>query len=226
MFMEENKSQVALKLKLSDEFHLDDYFISNSNKDAYSATTNQILGIKPYDNVLIIRGAKSSGKSFLAKIVATTQNGKIISSLEEFDSLNLYIIDDPEKLDETNILHIFNHTVNNKKKLILFANKNWNIKLKDLSSRINSIKGISINEPDDELMEVIISREFSKRSIEVGRDVINYLKTRIERNFQKIFMFIDGLDKFCLTNKRNITVKAASEFMASYIKFPDKYTLE
>jgi chromosomal replication initiation ATPase DnaA len=211
--MEEIKTQKVLKLESHDNYELEDYYVSNSNLEAYNAITQEITGIMPYKDIILIQGKKSSGKSFLAKILSRIHNGKTLSKLEDFFGSSVFIVDNAEKIPEIDLFHIFNKSVDNNKKLVLFSNPNWKIKLKDLESRINSIRTIHIKEPDDYLLEVIISKEFSKRSIEVSKDIINYIKSRVDRDFEKISEFIKAFDNFCLVNRRNITIRAVHDYL-------------
>lgn len=215
--MVENNSQALLELREVKNYHPDDYFLSSSNQKAYNAIYDKNLGVKPYENILLIKGGKSTGKTCLAHIAAKFHNAQIITQTKDIGSCSTYIVDNGHDLPEEELLHIFNNILEEKKNLIIFAPINWDIKLKDLESRMNSIRVEFIEELDDDLMGVIISKAFSSRSIEASQEVINYLRTRLERNYEYIFNFVKNFDQFCLKHKKNITIKSASQYFAHII---------
>jgi|GEM_PF-511763 len=211
--MDENKKSIQGAINLSpshNNFEVEDYFISECNEAAYEAAHSSTLGFAPFPTILIIKGSNSSGKSFLSYVASKNRDGIIIKLADELieKTSKLYIIDDAEKWQEEDVFHAINISFETGKDLIIFAGIDWVVKLPDLNSRIQSIKTEKILEPDDQLIEIIIASEFSKRSLDVSKDVITYLKTRLPRNFSEIIKTIDSIDKFCLENKRNVTVKA------------------
>lgn len=194
----------------------EDFCISDSNRNAYEACLKEKIGFPPFENILLISGPKSSGKSFLSFIISQKIGALSIKSVNclSFD-VPIYIIDDANLLEEKILFHIFNIASENHKKLILISSNDWEIKLPDLKSRINSIKKTEISEPDDELIEIILVKEFSKRSLEINREVINYLKIRLNRNFAEIIQNIASIDEHCLKNKKNLSLRAISNWMKS-----------
>lgn len=197
--MEETSKQKTFSLSETISISDEDFFISDSNRLAYESIFATPLGYEPYNNILIIKGPKSSGKSFLAKLASKKRT-------------NIQILDDINMLEEEYVFHYINNSALNKIDSIFFAEKNWSPKLKDLSSRINSIKTVYIEEPDDILIEIIIAKKFSDKSLSVTNDLITYLKTRLPRNFYEISRFVDEFDQYCLSNKKNISIKSAHDF--------------
>lgn len=214
--MTENR-QTLLKIESQNiTFLPEDFCISSSNKAAYEACLEEKIGFPPYENILLIAGPKSSGKSFLSFIISQKLGALSVNSLAELSlDAPIYIIDDAHLLEEKTLFHIFNIASENHKKLILISSNDWEIKLPDLKSRINSVKKVEIGEPGDELIEIILVKEFSKRSLEINREVINYLKTRLNRNFAEIIQNIASIDEYCLKNKKNLSLKAVSGWMKS-----------
>lgn len=218
MYMDENKKSIQGAINLNpshNNFEVEDYFVSQCNEAAYEAAHSSALGFAPFPTILIIKGNNTSGKSFLGYVASKNKDGIIIKSAEDLieKSSKLYIIDDADHWAEEDVFHAINIAFETGKNLIIFAGIDWAVNLPDLASRVQSIKTEKILEPDDQLIEIIIASEFSKRSLDVGRDVITYLKTRLPRNFGEIINTIDSIDKFCLENKRNVTVKAIHDFI-------------
>ncbi len=217
--MEESKIlQQAIKLEpRSDVYNIEDFFISMCNKDAYESVFLSPVGYMPYLYCLLIRGGKSSGKTSLAQVARDYKNATIANDMQEIKNQEkqLYIIDNCDLWEEEDLFHSINLCSENQSNLILFADVEWKPNLLDLSSRINSMKEQIIAEPDDEMMEVIIASEFSKRSIAITKEVINYLKPRVARNYISIKNVINKIDIFSLENKKNITVRTLHNFFVN-----------
>jgi chromosomal replication initiation ATPase DnaA len=207
-----NNSQETLKLKIDQQYLIEDYIISDSNRSAYNTAISSVIGYDPMPNILIIKAEKSSGKTFLANVVSDFHGAKIIHNIEDsfLSSSGYLILDDAQKYDETKLFHLINFACNNSKKLLLIFSSSFSAKLADLNSRIKSIKTEELNAPDEDMMEMYILSIFSKKSIAAQKELINYLKVRLPRNFHEISEFINKLDDFCLKKKKNMSIKSAS----------------
>lgn len=208
--------QTTLPLKENSIYDLEDFIVSSSNKEAYDALHRNLLGVGPYENILIIKGPASSGKTFLSNIAADYRGGFFISNTEELtrENIRTAIVDDADKKEESELFHIINTANEYSKELIIFTNSQMNIKLADLSSRFSAINTKYLYQPDDDLFEIFVLSLLSKKEINAKKELINYLKPRLPRNFLKIKEFIEQLDKFCLENKKNLSVKSASALLS------------
>ncbi len=67
---------------INEEEDFNDFIESSSNSLAYKYINQwpKNFGILPYNKTLIIRGPKSSGKSFLAKLWAQKSNALVIKN--------------------------------------------------------------------------------------------------------------------------------------------------
>lgn len=217
--MEENRiSQQAIKLEpASASYNSEDFFISRCNKDAYEALFLEPIGDRPYIYCLLIRGGKSSGKTALAQIFKSSKMAILLENLVDIkdQEKQIYIIDNCDAWSEVDLFHAINISSENKCNLVLFSDLEWKPNLLDLSSRINAIKQQKIYSPDDEMMEVMIASEFSKRSITISKDIISYIKPRIARSYISIKNEVKNIDRFCLENKKNVTVKTLHSFFES-----------
>lgn len=208
--------QYILDLPVNKEYNEIDFIVTKANKYGYEAVKNWpgIWGRDPYPNSLILYAPRRSSKSFIAHIWQKKSNALFINpenfNLESIDSSDAFIIEDIEKLDmyEEKLLHIFNLINEKKKYLLLTASSLVKLpfKLTDLSSRIKSLYNISLDGPDDELIKIMLIRHFSARSLKIDISVINYIITRIERNFDAIANIVEVIDKSSLTQKRKITI--------------------
>tara|TARA_Y100000741_G_C17798460_1_gene372959 strand:- start:165 stop:497 length:333 start_codon:yes stop_codon:yes gene_type:complete len=86
-----------------------------------------------------------------------------------------------------------------------------NFSLKDLSSRTKSFLLQNIEKPDDELIFALLVKNLSDRQISLEKKLINYIITRIDRSYGKIFDFIYKIDEMSLKKKKSIDFKIIKE---------------
>ena len=86
-------------------------------------------------------------------------------------------------------------------------------RLEDLKSRLNSILEAKINQPDDELVRLILIKIFIDKQLKVNPDVVNYLLRRIDRSYDKIFDFIYKIDQMSLKKRKSIDLKIIKEVL-------------
>ena len=70
----------------------------------------------------------------------------------------------------------------------------------DLKSRLNSFINIGIDLPTDDLLEVIISKSFLKKQIEINPKISNYIIKNVERSYEKMFKFLKDIDELSLAS--------------------------
>ena len=64
--------------------------------------------------------------------------------------------------------------------------KNFKIKLKDLSSRFTSFVEVGIDLPTDDLLRVILTKNFRDKQIKITKKTIEYILKNIDRSYEKI----------------------------------------
>ena len=89
----------------------------------------------------------------------------------------------------------------------------YSFKLKDLTSRVKSTLMIGINLPSDDLISVIIAKNFSDKQIKVEKKHIDYIIKRIDRSYEKISQFILTLDKYSLKKGTPFSLKLIKEVL-------------
>jgi chromosomal replication initiation ATPase DnaA len=216
--------QLILNVKTSnDSYHKEDYIVSKCNKLAYEHIKDSdiLWGVMPYERFLLILGPKFSGKTYLAKIWAEKNSAIILDNKSinstEYRRLNLPLIleDIDEIQNEEEFFHLFNHRIDSNYQTLFTASFLKNFNLKDLNSRIRSINKVSIEEPDENLVKIIIKKLFSDRSIKITNEVLNYLLYRLPRNYASINLFVSKTDQESLTQKREITIPLISSILQS-----------
>ncbi len=188
---------------------IDDFFVSTSNKKAYSFILNNIIDNK---KILLI-GPNKSGKTHLGKI--WQKNNNAISYENNFEIIlnykkNIFIDDFFKNINEEQIFHLINHCSINKLSILLTSNKEvfeHNFLLKDLVSRLKTFNLLRINLPDDDLIiNLIIKLLHDKQIIIKNKEIFHYILKRIERSYEEIFLLIENIDKLSLEKKRELTI--------------------
>ena len=188
---------------------IDDFFVSTSNKKAYSFILNKKIDNK---KILLI-GPNKSGKTHLGKI--WQKNNNAISYENNFEIIlnykkNIFIDDFLKNINEEQIFHLINHCSVNKLTILLTSKKEvfeHNFLLKDLVSRLKTFNLLRINLPDDDLIiNLIIKLLHDKQIIIKNKEIFHYILKRIERSYEEIFLLIENIDKLSLKKKRELTI--------------------
>ena len=117
-------------------------------------------------------------------------------------------------VSETAIFHLLNHAKNTNGKLLITSALPPNsieFALPDLCSRIRALPLAKINEPDENLLSILLHKQFSDRQILVDDELVAYLLPRMERSFASVQEIAENLDSAALSTKRNITIRFAKE---------------
>ena len=187
---------------------------------------------------LIIVGPRSSGKTHLASVwmnetgAASLQVSELAYLDVGFLSKKKFVVfenldsisDLPAKernLAEENILHMYNFLTASEGKLLVTAETfpiMWNLRLKDLLSRLMSFQIAELSLPDDKLLAAIMVKQFVDRQIVVPPQVIEYAMARMERSFSFAKKLVEELDVEALSLKKPINknlVKAVISRLSS-----------
>ena len=79
-------------------------------------------------------------------------------------------------------------------------------KLDDLQSRINSFVYIGIELPTDDLLNVIISKSFSDKQINLNPKISDYIINNVDRSYEKMFKFLKDIDELSLSTGKSINI--------------------
>ena len=217
-----NKNQILFDFKFNKNYLDQDYYLSSSNQDAYNLINCWPKWIKKTINLY---GKKFSGKSHLASIFEKkTTCIKVFS--EEFSDMTIQnfkikqalIIEDLDENCSENLLYTVLNIIEQENKYLLITSleplNKFNFKLPDLISRIRNCLIIGIKNPDDNLIFALLIKYLSDRQINIDKKLIEYIIKRIDRSYEKIFLFIHKIDKLSLKKGKPInlaTIKEALE---------------
>ena len=135
----------------------------------------------------------------------------------EFKTKEALIIENlEEKVLEKLLFSLWNVALQDNKYLLITSLKpisSFKFKFKDLTSRAASSLSIGINLPSDDLISVILAKNFSDKQIKVEKKHIEYIIKRIDRSYEKISQFILTLDKYSLKKGSPVSLKLIKEVL-------------
>ena len=213
--------QLILKFPSEKAFKKEDFYVSQSNQEAYDFINSWPRWIKRIVNIF---GPSGSGKTHLVNILKNKTSCLQVNSSElnekiflKFKTKEALIIENlNEKVSEKLLFTLWNTALQDNKYILITSKKPisyYKFKLKDLVSRINSSLIIGIKLPSDDLISVIIAKNFSDKQIKVNKKQIDYIIKRIDRSYEKISQFILTLDKYSLKKGTPFSLKLIKEVL-------------
>ena len=213
--------QLILKFPTQQAYKKEDFYVSPSNQEAYDFINSWPKWIKRTVNIF---GPSGSGKSHLASILKDKTSYLQIDSNElnekiflKFKTKEVLIIENlDENIYEKLLFSLWNVVLQDNKYLLITSVKpisSYKFKLRDLISRVNSSLIIGINLPSDDLISVILAKNFSDKQIKVETKHIDYIIKRIDRSYEKISQFILTLDKYSLKKGSPFSLKLIKEVL-------------
>ena len=172
-------SQLALPLAVPETSETE-FIVSDSNVRAVQmlerwATWPVMAGL--------LVGPRKSGRSLLARIFAAKSEGAMI--------------DDAERVAESDIFHAWNRAQAEHRPLLIVADAEppeWSVRLPDLRSRLAATPVLTIGPPDDALIALLLTRYFERRLLIARPDLIAWLATRVERSHLALVRVADALE--------------------------------
>tara|TARA_B100000029_G_scaffold456316_1_gene484247 strand:- start:1053 stop:1685 length:633 start_codon:yes stop_codon:yes gene_type:complete len=209
------KTQQIFKYHFSQHKVHENFFVNHTNKNAYDITIS-----KNFEQNIFLYGPKKSGKTQLINswlkyndAIIYTDNFSEILNLKK----NIAIDDVFDSISEENLFHIINHCSLYNLKIYLSSScklKNYNFKLKDLSSRIKSFYYLDIKIPDDEMCKMLMTKLFSDKQIIIkNKEIFDFIFNRVNRTYNDIYMFIEKIDSLSLEKKRQLTIPLIKEIL-------------
>jgi len=214
-------NQLILKFPKNKVYLKEDFYVSSSNQQAYDFINSWPKWIKRIANIF---GPPGSGKTHLASILEKKTSTLTIHSdtlndktFFEFKTKEAIIIENlNEKILENLLFSLWNTALQDNKYFLITSTKpinTYKFKLPDLKSRIKSCVNIGIKLPSDELISVIIAKNFSDKQVKIEKKHIDYIIKRIDRSYEKISHFISLLDKYSLKKGSPFSLKLIKEVL-------------
>ena len=212
-------NQLLFNFKFNKSYLDQDYYVSSSNQEAYDLINCWPKWIKKTINLY---GEKFSGKSHLASIFEKKSKSlKVFSNdfseetIKNFKIKESLIIEDLEENFSENLLYTILNIVEQENKYLLITSSKplnqYNFKQPDLISRIKNCLIVGIKNPDDNLIYALLIKSLSDRQINIDKKLIEYIIKRVERSYEKIFLFIHKIDKVSLKKGKPINLLTVKE---------------
>ena len=213
--------QLILKFPRDNVYLKEDFYVSSGNQEAYEFINSWPKWIKRIVNIF---GPSGSGKTHLASILKSKTSTLEIESdalddkiFFEFKTKEALIIENlNEKVSENLLFSLWNFALQDNKYFLITSTKpigTYKFKLPDLKSRVSSSLMIGINLPSDDLISVILAKNFSDKQIKIEKKHIDYIIKRIDRSYEKISQFISILDKYSLKKSNPFNLKLIKEVL-------------
>ena len=213
--------QLIFKFPKKKIYKKEDFYVSSSNHQAYDFINSWPKWIKRIANIF---GPPRSGKTHLASLLKNKTTAHDVESNKlndkvflKFKTKEALIIENlNNKISENLLFSLWNIAIQDNKYLLMTSEKpinTYKFKLPDLNSRISSCLSIGINLPSDDLISVILSKNFSDKQIKVKKKHIDYIIKRIDRSYEKISQFILILDKYSLKKGSPFSLKLIKEVL-------------
>ena len=213
--------QLILKFPTINAYLQQDYYVSSSNQEVYDFINSWPKWLKRIVNIF---GPSGSGKTHLTSILknktsvleiqSNQLNDKIFFKFKTKEALIVENVN--EKISENLLFSLWNVAMQDNKYLLFTSVKpisSFKFKLPDLKSRAKDIITIGLKLPGDDLIGVILAKNFSDKQIKIEKKHIDYIIKRIDRSYEKISQFVLTLDKYSLEKGGPFSLKMIKEVL-------------
>ena len=198
-----------------------DFYVSKNNLNAFKLIESWPQWPSRFINIF---GPIGCGKTHLANILSSKINSLIISSqkvdekiINQFKTKECLIIDDFDNDIDENLLYSIINLANQDNKYLIISSpislKKFKIGLKDLNSRFTSFIEVGIDLPTDDLVKVILTKNFSDKQITISKKNIDYILNNIDRSYEKINLFSSLIDNLSLEKAKPINLKLIKDVL-------------
>jgi len=153
--------------------------------------------------VMAVCGPAGCGKSHLAAIWAERVGAIPLNGFEaaHADPLELegrpVLLDIAQDAEDETLFHLINLAQHDGGALLMVSRpspRRWQVAVPDLRSRLDAVRVVAMEAPDDAILSAILSARFAERSIAPGDGVIDYLVKRIDRSAAAAAAVVGRLD--------------------------------
>ena len=198
-----------------------DFYVAKNNFTAFKLIESWPQWPSRFINIF---GPKGCGKTHLANILSSKIRSLIISAnkidnsvIGDYKTKECLIIDNFNNDIEENLLYsIINLALQDNKYLIIsspISLKKFKIKLKDLNSRFTSFIEVGIDLPTDDLIKVILTKNFSDKQISISKKNIDYILNNIDRSYEKINLFSNSIDNLSLEKAKPVNLQLIKDVL-------------
>lgn len=170
--------------------------------------------------IVVITGAKGTGKSHLAEVWRAKSGAARISptdlsvaaapALAEGGALVLDGMDGP--FDEQALFHLINLLRAQGGWLLITARlapARWPVALRDLKTRLGEALVVALGAPDDSFLTALLVKLFADRQLKAPPELLSYLVSHVERSCAAMAEAVAALDAASLAERRPLSVALA-----------------
>ena len=189
------------------------FFVTPATAAAHAA----VMGDLPWPGgKLALVGPEGSGKTHLLRLWAAREGAAILTGAD-LPGLPpplpgaAIALDDADRLPpaaEEAFFHLHNHLGATAGRLLMTARRppaRWPVALPDLASRLQASSLVTLGDPDDRLLALLLARFMAERQILPAAGVIPYLVSRMERSAAAAGRIVAALDAAALAEGRGVT---------------------
>ena len=213
--------QLIFNFPFKKTYFSQDFYVSKNNFNAFKLIESWPQWPSRFINIF---GPQGCGKTNLANILSSKIGSLIISAnkidnsvIGKYKTKECLIIDDFNNDIEENLLYsIINLALQDNKYLIIsspISLKKFKIKLKDLNSRFTSFIEVGIDLPTDDLIKVILTKNFSDKQISISKKNIDYILNNIDRSYEKINLFSNSIDNLSLERAKPVNLQLIKDVL-------------
>tara|TARA_B100000886_G_scaffold109597_1_gene73404 strand:- start:2838 stop:3515 length:678 start_codon:yes stop_codon:yes gene_type:complete len=207
--------QLIFKFPFKTKYYEQDFYVSSNNFSAYKLIENWPNWSNKWLNVF---GSTGSGKTHLSKILEKKiKNIEIINAksveeniIDKLENLQCLIIDNYENnIDQKFLYSLLNQSKQLENFILINSIKpvsDFKYDLPDLKSRLDSFLFIGIDLPTDDLLNVIITKSFSDKQVELDPKVSDFIIKNVDRSYDKMFKFLKEVDELSLSSGKPINI--------------------
>jgi chromosomal replication initiation ATPase DnaA len=207
-------SQLIFKFPFTTNYFEEDFYVSTNNFNAYKLIESWPKWSGRHINIF---GPRGCGKTHLANIFKKKINSFFIKA-EELNNNSLpliklkecLIVDDyKNNIEEKLFYSVLNQSHQSNQYVIINTFKpikKSTVVLNDLKSRFDSFIDIGIDLPTDDLIRVVLTKNFSDKQIKIEARLLEYILKNINRSYEDIFDLIDKVDSLSLSTGKSINI--------------------
>lgn len=193
-------AQMRLPLQADLPDQADPLIVSDCNRAAVEALA-AFPG--PLGGVMALCGPAGAGKSRLGQAWAERVGAVALHGAEAalIDPLELegrpVLLDRAMDADDETLFHLFNLASAPGGAMLMLSRPGpgaWEVAVPDLRSRLDSVRVVPVEAPDDAVLTAMLEARFAERGIRPARDVVPYLLRRIDRSAQAAAEVVARLD--------------------------------
>ena len=207
-------NQLIFKFPFSTNYFEEDYYVSSNNFEAYKLIETWPKWPSKFINIY---GPSGCGKTHLANIFNKKLNSHLISASKVSDNFlpliklkECLIIDDYKNNINEKLFYSILNEINQSNKYVIVNSgkdiKTTDVSLTDLQSRLKSFVNIPIDLPTDDLIRVVLVKNFSDKQIKFDNKLLEFVLKNINRSYEDIARFIDKIDELSLSAGKSINI--------------------